>query len=612
MSLFIKLAGKVLSSEVQGQLRKFVALRLVKPTEVLKVGALMLLTLFFEAFGVAMILPLFQFIESGQDIQVLTEKYRMWEIIEVVFNYLYLPVNLLSLSIVIIFLIFLRQIFNYKNIMVLVSLKQRIGRDLSALVFSRVLESRPSMIQQLDSGHFINIVDVQSQAAASLVRSYSTLAQHIATFVVYASIMIWAAPMASMLALGFTVMIIFSLSHYVRLGRRLSQDMVQARRDFCSFVGERFQGWRVIKLSNAVPREVQEFSGKAEQIYDLTVNIFRATGRIQLIVTPVMSAFALIVLYTSVEHFGLSISQISLFIIILLRLIPTAQTFASQRQSIAEFGVNLNHVVETIENAAQNQEIDEGKIEFTNFSNEIRFHDVSFGYADEKDGALREVNARIPAGKLTAIMGPSGAGKSTLVDLLVRLIVPTDGSVTIDGQPLDSYSLTSIRDRISYTSQVPFIFNASVRENLLLASPSATQEEIENACKMAFAHEFIEEMPEKYETVLGEGGGRLSGGQRQRIALARSFLAQSKILILDEPTSSLDYDSEQKIQKALDKLIAQGDVTIIVVAHRLSTIQNADHLIVLQSGQAVEEGHPDVLKENPNWYGYISSIELDT
>lgn len=603
------LVGKILPSEWKSQLRKFVTLKLVTPFDAFKVVVLMLLALFFEAFGVAMVLPLFEFIESNRDIRVLTEKSRMWQIIEQIFTTLHLPISLLSLCIIIVCLITLRQIFNYKNIVALAYLKQRIGHDLSRLVFTSVLESKPSFIQDRDSGNFINLVDVQSQAAATLVRSYSTLTQLLTTFAVYAAIMVLTAPLASLIALVFTAFVIISMNYYVRLGRRLSQDMVKARQKFCSFVGERFQGWRVIKLSNAVPQETEKFLKRADQIFELTLDIFRVSGRHAVIISPLMSAFALLVLYISVEYLALSISAISLFIIILLRLTPTAHSLTATRQAIASHGASLDNVAEIIQEAKQEREIDTGVTEFKRLHKEIRFHDVTFCYPRAKEAALQKVCAHIPAGKMTAVIGASGAGKSTLLDILIRLITPEEGKVTVDGEPLDSFTLESLRRTISYASQNPFIFNASVRENLILARPNAIQSEIERACEMAYANEFIEEMSEKYETVLGEGGGRLSGGQRQRIALARAFLSGANILILDEPTSALDYDSEQKIQKAIDQLLVRGEMTVIVIAHRLSTIQNADHLIVLDSGRVVEEGPPDVLKKNQNWYGYITAAQ---
>lgn len=604
-----KVIGRFLPAEWKAQLTKFVALRLVSPLDALKVGVLMLLALVFEAFGIAMILPLFEFIESDRNIAVLTETSRMWRVIEQVFSYLHIEISLLSLCLIIVSLVTLRQVFNYQNIMALVRLKQRVGRDLSLMLFSGVLRSKSSCIQEMDSGSFINLVDAQSQTAATLIRSYSTLAQHIATFSIYSVIMVTTAPMASMIALSFTGTVIFSLNYYVRLGRKLSQEMIIARQRFCSFVGERFQGWREIKLNNAVPQETERFLEKANQVFDLTLRMFRASGRLGVIITPVMSAFALFVLYASVEHFDLSISQISLFIIILLRLTPTAQAFASQRQAIASHGANLDNVVAIIENTRKEKEYDPGDIEFNGIQNEIRFNNVSFAYNETEGTALQSVCAHIPAGKMTAVMGPSGAGKSTLVDVLIRLITPDEGIVSIDGEPINSYTIRSLRRGISYASQNPFIFNTSIRENLVLACPSASQHDVEHACKMAYAHEFIEAMPDQYDTILGEGGSRLSGGQRQRIALARAFLANANILILDEPTSSLDYDSEQKIQRAIDELLERGDMTVVVIAHRLSTVQNADHLIVLDSGQVAEEGNPNDLKDHPNWYGYITTLQ---
>ena len=611
MNAMGNLIKHVLPAEWKGQLRKFIALRLVTPRDALKVGTLTTLALFSEAFGVAMILPLFEFIESNRDIDVLTEKSRIWVIIEQIFSVFHVPVSLLSLCVIIIALITMRQLFTYKSTIALAQLKQRIGRDLSLMLFTRIMKSKPSYIQEIDAGNFVNLIDYQAQAAATLVRSYSTLVQQLTTFAIYAVIMVLAAPYASLIALAFTAGVIFSLNHYVRLGRRLSQEMVQSRQKFCSFVGERFQGWRVIRFSNAIEEETSNFRKKADDILELTIHMFQASGRLQAIITPLMSAFALFVLYVSVEYLGLSISQISLFIVVLMRLTPTAQGLASQRQAIANHGASLDNVVGVINEAATEREIDDGREELTQCSVGLKFEGVSYRYPSAEKGALEQVNAFIPAGKMTAVMGASGAGKSTFVDVIIRIITPSQGRVLIDDKPIEDYSLESLRHHISYASQSPFVFNASVRENLLLAQREASHDDLVRACKMAYAHEFIEAMPQGYDTILGDGGGKLSGGQKQRIALARAFLAKANILILDEPTSSLDYDSEQIIQKAISNLMEKGHMTVIVIAHRLSTVQHADHIIVFESGRVVEEGGPDTLKNNPNWHAYLTALQED-
>jgi ATP-binding cassette subfamily B protein len=211
-----------------------------------------------------------------------------------------------------------------------------------------------------------------------------------------------------------------------------------------------------------------------------------------------------------------------------------------------------------------------------------------------RDLALRDISFRAEPGHLVALVGPSGAGKTTLTYLIPRLYDPTSGSIYIDGHDLKDVKLESLSSHIGMVTQETYLFHDTIRTNLLYANPHATQQEIEDAARAANIHNFIMELPEKYDTVVGERGYRLSGGEKQRIALARVILKNPSILVLDEATSHLDSESEALIQEALSSVMK--DRTSIVIAHRLSTILAADLILVLDRGQIVERGsHPELL-----------------
>jgi ATP-binding cassette subfamily C protein len=221
--------------------------------------------------------------------------------------------------------------------------------------------------------------------------------------------------------------------------------------------------------------------------------------------------------------------------------------------------------------------------------NGIDCQNVSFRYnLHEATYALQDINLTIPVNQMTAVVGRSGAGKSTLIDLLMGLNIPEKGQVLLDGKPLTKENLLSLRRAISYVPQDPFLFNDSIRENLLLVKPNATEEEMWEALEFSSAGEFVKKLPEGLDTLIGDRGIRLSGGERQRLVLARAILRNPSILVLDEATSSLDTENESKIQEALERL--KGKMTIIVIAHRLSTIRNADQVIVLEQGCIIQKG----------------------
>ncbi|WP_235821730.1 ABC transporter ATP-binding protein [Gottfriedia acidiceleris] len=227
---------------------------------------------------------------------------------------------------------------------------------------------------------------------------------------------------------------------------------------------------------------------------------------------------------------------------------------------------------------------------------DIEFNDVSFSYQQDKT-ALQNISFIAPSGTMTALVGPSGAGKTTITNLIPRLYDFTSGSIKIGGRDIREFTLESLRSHIGLVTQDSYLFNGTIKENLLYAKPDASDEEITNACKAAYIHDFIMDLPNGYETVVGNRGIKLSGGEKQRISIARVLLKNPEIIILDEATSSLDTLSEFYIQSAIQGLLKNK--TSIVIAHRLSTIMAADHIIVLKDGQIVEEGkNEELLMQN--------------
>jgi ATP-binding cassette, subfamily C, bacterial CydD len=216
----------------------------------------------------------------------------------------------------------------------------------------------------------------------------------------------------------------------------------------------------------------------------------------------------------------------------------------------------------------------------------VEFREISYMYPGAAEPAVRSVSLNLPPGSRTALVGPSGAGKSTLVSLLLRFMEPTSGAILADGVPIDTLCVERWRERLAFVPQRPYLFDASALENLRLARPSASLEEIEYAAELAGAHEFLQQLPDGYHTRLGERGARLSGGQAQRLAIARAFLKAAPMLLLDEPTSALDAASESHVRAALERLADR--CTVLLIAHHLTTVRTADQIIVLRSGEVAE------------------------
>ena len=239
---------------------------------------------------------------------------------------------------------------------------------------------------------------------------------------------------------------------------------------------------------------------------------------------------------------------------------------------------------------------------------DIKFDNVSFKYETTEEKAINNINLKVDGGKVTALVGKSGAGKSTIINLLPRFYDPQEGKIKIDNQDIKKINLNSLRKKISLVSQDVVLFDETIKYNIAYADPTANQKDIEEACRSAAADEFINKLPNKYETIVGENGVRLSGGQKQRISIARAILKKSPIILLDEATSSLDTEFERIVQNAINNLI-KGRTTI-VIAHRLSTIHNSDKIFLMNNGRVIESGNHEYLINNSDEYKSLYKNQL--
>ena len=275
-----------------------------------------------------------------------------------------------------------------------------------------------------------------------------------------------------------------------------------------------------------------------------------------------------------------------------LRFISPLINWASRSMTAAE---RLFEVIDS-----QPEQLDDGNLKaMPNITGEVKFHNVTFGYDSHKP-VLRDINLHVKPGEMIGLVGHSGAGKSTLINLICRFYTPDSGQLDIDGEDIRQINLKDLRQQIGVVLQDPYLFSGTIAENIAYAHPDASMEDIITAAKAANAHEFIVKFPDGYDTEVGERGGSLSGGERQRVSIARAILHNPRILILDEATSSVDVETEKKIQQAIDRLVQNR--TTFAIAHRLSTLRNADRLFVIEKGKGVEYGSHEELMEKKGIY----------
>lgn len=382
----------------------------------------------------------------------------------------------------------------------------------------------------------------------------------------------------------------------IRLG---SSALAQAQVEISSRITEDFQGLRLLHSSGQLAAaDHRLLSGLGELERQLRGQARRMavigpfSSFLPILAIAIIAALSVFLLGTRSTGF---VPSLVTFVLSLQRLSGRLSGIADIANRLAENSGRLQRLSQILSPEGK-QFLRLGGNPFTTLDREIRFEAVQLQYAPELPPALSEINFTLPKGQMLALVGPSGAGKSSIADLITGLYAPTGGRILIDDTPLDQLELASWQQRLGVVSQDTFLFNASIASNIAFGSPSATPAQIEAACQAAQAAGFIEDLPQGYETLVGERGYRLSGGQRQRLSLARAILRDPELLILDEATSALDTQSERLVQEAIERF--ERNHTVLVIAHRLSTIVRADQIVVMAAGRIVQRGtHAELLSQ---------------
>ena len=394
----------------------------------------------------------------------------------------------------------------------------------------------------------------------------------------------------------------------VLLGRRLrriTRRMQERSADITAVMGETLSGIHIVKAFNQEDYEIEKFRQINRSVFDFFKKSVRNTT-IQRPLIEVMGALGTaLAVWFALQHlpadrFGAFVGSLFIFYEPLKKLSKVNSTV---QESVAS-GNRIFEVMDAKPTIVQ----DSSAIPLDDEISTVSYEQVSFYYEAEKP-VLNDINFEIGRGEVLAIVGPSGAGKTTLVNLLLRFYDPLKGAVKINGVDLKKLNLRSLRSRIGVVSQETVLFNASVSENIAYGSPETSPLEIRRAAEAAHADSFIRELPQGYDTLLGERGLKLSGGQRQRIAIARAILKNPPILILDEATSHLDTESEREVQRALENLV-EGR-TVFVIAHRLSTIQRATKIIVLDEGRIAQTGTNESLLKQGGVYKRLYDLQFN-
>jgi subfamily B ATP-binding cassette protein MsbA len=390
--------------------------------------------------------------------------------------------------------------------------------------------------------------------------------------------------------------------------RRYSTRIQNSMGDVTRVAKEAIDAHRVVKVFNAQKHIERLFESANEQNRRSNVRLLQARSSSNPIVQQLAAIALAVVLYVANREIAsgtLLFASFATFVIALMQVtqpIKRIMGIAGPLQQGIAAGAGVFEVLDAPgEPTGGNRTLARAK-------GEVEFRDVSFEYAIDKGKVLHHINVRVAAGTTLAIVGRSGSGKSTLVSLLPRFYEPSSGSVLVDGEDIRDYRLTDLRNQISLVSQEVVLFNDTIRNNIVFGAADISEAQIQAAVRAAYVHEFVEQLPQGLETMVGDRGVLLSGGQRQRIAIARALLRDTPILILDEATSALDTASERHIQEALDLLVKNR--TTLVIAHRLSTIEHADRILVMREGSVVECGAHAQLIQRGGVYAELHRLQF--
>lgn len=527
------------------------------------------------------------------------------------FDYAILGVNqsavnrLYRISALILVATWLRAVFNYLTHVFTELTQLNLVDRLRKRIFEQLQAVNLSYFAKTHTGELINTITGEIGRLQQAFAMATFMLTKGLTIAVYALLLFQISWQLSLISILLFTLLAVGLSSLNKRVRESSFAVSIASGRLISIAVEFIGGIRTVQAFGT-----QEFERK--RFYQASADVMKTSAKAALslaivrplaegLATTILVSMIVIAMMIFVAQGVLQTASLLTFLFILFRLVPAIHEINGNRAALSSFRGSLENISALLRTDDKPYLVN-GELPFRGLKNAIQFVSADFSY-DPGNPVLRHINLRIEQGQMTALVGASGAGKTTLVDLIPRFYDPTAGQVLIDGLDLRQFDIHSVRRKMAVVSQDTFIFNASVRQNIAYGAANADETAIWEAARLANALEFIQEMPDGFETQLGDRGVRLSGGQRQRIAIARALLRDPDILILDEATSALDSVSERLIQASIENL-SRGR-TVIAIAHRLSTIVRADKVVVLEQGRIVEQGsYQELLKQRGNLWKY--------
>lgn len=505
--------------------------------------------------------------------------------------------QLYRISALILMSTWIRAVFNYLSGVYIRKAEVNLTDRLYKKIFEQLQAVSLSFFSQVKAGNLINTLTAEVGQLQMAIGQIGFVMSKGSVVIVYAMVALWISWPLTLMAMILFSLTAAGLSTLNGRIREASFPVSRARSHLTSVIGEFISGIRTVQAFATQDFERQRFYQACDDYADAAIEVSKRNNVVKPLAealgSTILIGMIIVGMTTLVSNGVLEVASLLTFLFVLFRMVPAIQELNGVAANLSTIQGSVQNIQDLLR-TDNKPYIANGHRYFNGLQHAIELVALNFGY-DPQTSVLKDITLTIEKGKTIALVGSSGAGKSTLADLITRFYDPTEGTILLDKVNLREFEIGSVRRRMAIVSQDTFIFNTSVRNNIAYGSEESTDEQIMQAAKLANADEFIQAMPEGFNTILGDRGVRLSGGQRQRIAIARALLRNPEILILDEATSALDSVSERLIQQSLEQLSVGR--TVIAIAHRLSTIANANKVVVMEQGQIVEQGNYQDLLE---------------
>ncbi|WP_459190882.1 ABC transporter ATP-binding protein [Halosimplex sp. J119] len=482
-------------------------------------------------------------------------------------------------------------------------------RDLQKRAFDRALDARTEYFDQEGSDDILNAIVTQAEYAGRTIKQVVNLIEQGFLAAMYLLVAFVIAPALTFFALVFLGGLAAIFRYGIESGYDLGDEVADANEGVQQAAQAGTQGIRDTKMFGLKEELYDDFLGAVNQYAGASIRIRRNEQMIETFYNLLTAVSVFVLIYVAIAFANLSLGAMGVFLFAMFRLGPKASSLNSIFYRIEN---NLPHLVRThgfIDELERQREPSEASEPIPEGVETIEFDDVQFSYESQDDKALSGISFEFEKGEFVGFVGQSGAGKSTIVSMLARMYEPDSGEIRANGRPIQKMDVDQWRSKISIVRQDPFIFNDTLRYNLTIGNRDVGDDELKRVCKIAKVDEFLGDLPNGFDTQLGDDGVRLSGGQKQRVALARALIEDAELLLLDEATSDLDSDLEKQVQSAIEEM--EREYAIVTIAHRLSTVKNADRIYTVDNGKITEVGEHDALMDNGGKYAELYSIQAN-